>query len=540
MANKRPFRWKNGLISAIVLVGVFFVIASVYSKTDVADMRPDILMIDLPAIPGGEKMPGVQFLHDAHTAGIQEKNNCLTCHLEKEKQLVFKFKRLENSSTEADMAIYHDNCIACHEETEAAGKKSGPVSGDCRSCHKTDLTMSSSRQPIPFDKSLHYRHEAAGVIKATDPKDSNNCSACHHSYDDAAQKKFYKKGDEGSCRYCHLQTSTKEAASIRMASHQACVNCHQTLVVQKKTAGPVECTGCHDLDAQKMVKKVSPVPRMKRNQPDVALMASWMTGQQGDAKNVVKQMEPVPFNHKVHEMANDTCRSCHHQTLKKCSDCHTESGGQDGGFVQLAQAMHTSASNQSCIGCHSAAQQAQNCAGCHISMPDKAFAEQECSLCHRIDRQTLGPWPMSQESKNDIAAAAFAESGDDDTKITDDQIPEKVVINVLEDKYEGAQFPHRQIFRSLESRIADHRMAGHFHTQPTTLCSGCHHNSPASLQPPKCASCHGDAFKGSPDGRPGLMGAYHGQCIKCHQVMDIKEPAATDCGKCHKEKVSSK
>jgi hypothetical protein len=81
MANRRPFGWKKGIIPAIILAGVFFAIASVYSSTDLDDMRPDILMIDLPAMPEGEKMPAVQFLHDAHTSRIQEKKNCSTCHL---------------------------------------------------------------------------------------------------------------------------------------------------------------------------------------------------------------------------------------------------------------------------------------------------------------------------------------------------------------------------------------------------------------------------------------------------------------------------
>jgi hypothetical protein len=279
---------------------------------------------------------------------------------------------------------------------------------------------------------------------------------------------------------------------------------------------------------------------MKRNQPDAVLLASWITGQDTDAKKVTQQMDPVVFNHEVHERANASCRSCHHETLKKCSDCHTENGDQDGGQVQLAQAMHSRKSTQSCIGCHKEAQTNQNCAGCHAGMPDKPFADENCRQCHRLDRSVLGPWPMSKDARAKLAADAVKASAGNFVKPTDEQIPEKVVIDVLADQYEGAQFPHRQIFRSIEARIEDNGMARYFHDKKTTLCMGCHHNSPASLQPPKCASCHGEASKGSLDERPGLMGAYHGQCIKCHQKMGIKDPAATDCGKCHKEKLSSK
>ena len=147
---------------------------------------------------------------------------------------------------------------------------------------------------------------------------------------------------------------------------------------------------------------------------------------------------------------------------------------------------------------------------------------------------------MTKETKSQLAAEAIKASAGNFVKPTDEQIPEKVVIDVLSDQYEGAQFPHRQIYRGIESRIGDNGMARYFHDNKTTLCMGCHHNSPASLQPPKCAACHGDATKGPQDGRPGLMGAYHGQCITCHQKMEIKDPAATDCGKCHKEKQSNK
>ena len=122
MAKRRPFGWGKGIVPVIILVGVFFVIASVYSDTDLDDMRPDVLMIDLPAMPGGEKMPAVQFLHDVHTQRVQEKKNCSTCHLEKDQQFVFKFMRLDNGAIETDMAIYHENCIACHVKIEASGE----------------------------------------------------------------------------------------------------------------------------------------------------------------------------------------------------------------------------------------------------------------------------------------------------------------------------------------------------------------------------------------------------------------------------------
>jgi len=539
MADRHAFPWGKVVLPMVILIGVFFTIASVYSKTGTTSSRADILMIDIPKLSGGEKMPGVPFHHDRHTQNIQEEKRCSTCHLERDRRLVFKFMRFEEGSVEEDMALYHDNCIACHTKIKAAGSPAGPIAGDCRSCHKEMAISKSARQSMSFDKSLHYRHDASATIAPKVPGEADNCSACHHIFDKPLNKIVYAKGQEGSCRYCHKEEKTESGSSMRMAAHTGCVNCHYDLSMNQKTTGPIECQGCHSSEAQKAIKAVATVPRMKRNQPDVTLLAGWMTDTAADAESVANQMNPVPFKHMVHEAANETCRACHHQSLKKCSECHTETGVPDGGRIQLAEAMHSKSSSRSCMGCHSVAQKDANCAGCHATMPERSFVENDCSLCHSIDRSSLGPWPMSPAAKRDLATAAFKSKAAADVKISDEQIPETVVINILEDKYYEAVFPHRQVFKSLASRVADSGMADHFHDRPETLCMGCHHNSPASIKPPKCASCHGATFKQALDGRPGLMGAYHGQCIQCHQVMGIKEPAATDCNKCHKPKANS-
>jgi len=34
----------------------------------------------------------------------------------------------------------------------------------------------------------------------------------------------------------------------------------------------------------------------------------------------------------------------------------------------------------------------------------------------------------------------------------------------------------------------------------------------------------------------GLKGAYHGQCMTCHQRMGIEKPLSTDCTACHPKK----
>jgi hypothetical protein len=75
------------------------------------------------------------------------------------------------------------------------------------------------------------------------------------------------------------------------------------------------------------------------------------------------------------------------------------------------------------------------------------------------------------------------------------------------------------------------------------MCQGCHHNSPASKNPPSCASCHAKPFDPATPDRPGLKAAYHGQCMSCHKAMGMTElkkggetSSATSCVVCHDEK----
>ncbi|NNL76461.1 MAG: cytochrome c3 family protein, partial [Desulfobacterales bacterium] len=166
-----------------------------------------------------------------------------------------------------------------------------------------------------------------------------------------------------------------------------------------------------------------------------------------------------------------------------------------------------------------------------------SFRETACDKCHSVDLTGEKVFPIVKETKEILARQELIATQVALPPVPDKLIPQEVTIDVIKDKYEGAKFPHRMILRKLEDRIKDSRMAGFFHGDNLTLCAGCHHNSPASTQPPKCASCHGKTIKAANDGRPGLMGAYHVQCITCHQKMNIEKPAATDCTSCHKKRI---
>ncbi|MEE4608816.1 MAG: cytochrome c3 family protein [Desulfobacteraceae bacterium] len=482
-------------------------------------------------------MPPVQFLHDRHTEALKGKRDCTACHLQKDQQLVFKYQRLEDGDPKADMAIYHTNCIGCHTETAAAGQPAGPVAGDCRTCHRTRATAASARQPIAFDKSLHYRHESAPTIRPTLPTMDANCSACHHQYDKEAQKTVYVKGEESSCQYCHKEVQTKEARSLKAAAHDACLNCHRQSAGRQEKAGPLDCRGCHDLTGQQKIERVETVPRLKRNQPDVSLLASWTRAPEASEASGTAHMAPVAFNHLNHEGQTESCKTCHHASLEKCSQCHTETGTEKGGAVTLEQAMHHRQSDKSCLGCHAQAQSRADCAGCHATMGRRPLADATCHTCHAVDKAAL-TFPIDPAAMNALAQQAAKDRRAPFAMVPPEQIPETVTINAMADQYEAVAMPHRKIVQSLAVRMEDDRLAGVFHREGSTLCLGCHHNSPATTKPPKCAACHGEPFKTTTDGRPGLLGAYHGQCISCHQAMQIEKPAATDCTACHKPKAS--
>ena len=160
-----------------------------------------------------------------------------------------------------------------------------------------------------MDNSLHFRH-----TKAT----QNKCETCHHAYDDKAKKLFYAKGQEGTCRYCHQMKTVENRISMPLASHMSCVECHRLGKEKKLEAGPVTCGGCHDSKAQMKIKKVEPLPRMERHQPDTVFVKTLGKDEKAD----IPRMNPVPFDHKSHEGYNDTCRVCHHASLTACNACH--------------------------------------------------------------------------------------------------------------------------------------------------------------------------------------------------------------------------
>ena len=533
--------------SLLRLVGILFTATLVSTYTtgsqkvkelpsNSREIRADVITIDTLKDFGDLERPDVVFFHDLHTDALEKRNkDCLACHLSEKDRLSLKFKRLKDTGRQEVMDIYHADCMACHKEMYAKGEKTGPIE-ICGDCHRDKVKVISARQPMGFDKSLHFRHSEATKDKEAS---KDTCERCHHEYDEKAKKLFYAEGSEGSCRYCHMEETEENRISMRLTSHLFCIDCHRKTLAKNKAkalsknkiAGPVKCSGCHDLNKQQLIRKVKGVPRIKRKQPDVVLIRA--NGRVTEKEKLATKMNPVPLDHKAHEEYNDTCRVCHHASLNSCSKkCHTLAGTKEGKDVKLERAMHQIGTTKSCLGCHESSQREKRCAGCH------AFLEKGrkqgawfCFQCH------MKPLQLRTEvaQKPEVVAAMLLQSRKAITDTYEDEdIPEKVIIGELFYEYEPVRLPHRKIINSLVRNIKDDKLANYFHSEKGTICQACHHNSPVAKKPPRCVSCHGKPFDEKNLLRPGLKAAYHQKCVRCHKEMGIEKPKSTGCTDCHK------
>ena len=518
--------------------------------------RADIIVIDDMSAFGRLELPGVTFKHDQHTEAMAgQGKDCAACHLEntdpaKTANWVYKFKRTEDAGYTELKEIYHSGCLSCHTEEAAAGRPGGPKAAECRSCH-VSTPAASERREMSMDKYLHSTHVETENIRPASGGGDTNCSACHHVFDPQNSRTHltWKKQEEDSCRACHLTAESpnpddksRMVPALENAAHDSCLSCHfdQAKRYGADKSGPYNCAGCHSAAAQADLtkKRTAEVKRLNRGQPDATMLLPMPANiKAADMKGI---MAPVPFDHKVHEAALDSCRICHHEgRIAACSSCHSLEGGEKGNFVNLAEAMHKADAERSCVGCHTVQTQKAECAGCHNPMP-KAQSQQSCASCHIVPvgatetQATDGSLlKMDKELLDRMAATTIRERNKNKAVINMQDVPEKVTIGVIANEYKAVELPHRKIVESLDKGMFENKLAQSFHKDVTTMCQGCHHNSPASLTPPKCASCHAAGDMPGPDGRPPLKVAYHNQCMSCHSVMKIEKPANTDCAGCH-------
>lgn len=256
-------------------------------------------------------------------------------------------------------------------------------------------------------------------------------------------------------------------------------------------------------------------------------------------------MKPVLFNHLIHEKAVEKCETCHHTgDPQACTDCHTVEGKKEGNFITLDQAMHATNiakpekgnTPSSCVSCHEAQLAKRDCAGCH-KVVTPARDAQWCGVCHKVDvtpaQMKAGASGKLSGSEN-LALATRTVQSTKPVPAPSSLGPTKVTIDAIAKEYKPCVFNHRRHIESLMDRIKDNKLAGAFHTQPETACAVCHHNSPLSVTPPKCSSCHQTTIDPNKTDRPALKAAYHLQCMGCHTGMNVARPENTDCTGCHK------
>ena len=101
--------------------------------------------------------------------------------------------------------------------------------------------------------------------------------------------------------------------------------------------------------------------------------------------------------------------------------------------------------------------------------------------------------------------------------LSDDQGPDVVILNELENAYLPVPFDHK----------------GHAGmAEMSQGCVTCHHHTPAGQRHPPCRTCHEISAAGTDMYKPGLKGAYHRQCVNCHREW-IDE---NNCAICHMPK----
>lgn len=85
------------------------------------------------------------------------------------------------------------------------------------------------RPPAVFPHDVH--NEAAGL---------EDCSECHHLFDDNGRKLEGESSEDQSCSECHGSKDEGPKPNLRKAYHLNCKGCHL-----QKQQGPILCAQCH-------------------------------------------------------------------------------------------------------------------------------------------------------------------------------------------------------------------------------------------------------------------------------------------------------
>jgi hypothetical protein len=141
---------------------------------------------------------------------------------------------------------------------------------------------------------------------------------------------------------------------------------------------------------------------------------------------------------------------------------------------------------------------------------------QSCTDCHSCETPTVEnpclkdcPRPLDSSEQNPVRQMTNQS----------DLGPDTVIMNELEDIYAPVVFNHKAHARMMP-----------FEGQ----CSICHHYQEDMEEIKSCRECHTVELQISEPSRIGLKGAYHRQCLNCHEEWDHER----SCEVCHEKKNS--
>jgi hypothetical protein len=136
-------------------------------------------------------------------------------------------------------------------------------------------------------------------------------------------------------------------------------------------------------------------------------------------------------------------------------------------------------------------------------------SDADCGRCHFCDQPTR---------QNPCLLTCTRQRGPTgDLQLLEQQGLNLILLDELEDAYLPVPFDHRG-----HAEMAE--MVGG--------CLTCHHYTPEGWRHPACKTCHEVSGAGADIDKPGLLGAYHQQCLNCHREW-INE---RDCDVCHRAK----
>ena len=189
----------------------------------------------------------------------------------------------------------------------------------------------------------------------------------------------------------------------------------------------------------------------------------------------------MAFDHKAHEKYSDSCQACHHAGIEACDKCHTLGGAKKGGFVTFEQAMHLKSRQIQLRGlpCGQAGPaELRRLPPRHRG--DRATGRKppaSCATCPpRRQRQVAG---LTKEAKNALAENMLKGRNMNPGTYSVNDIPEKVTIKELSDKYLPVELKHREHVLELMKGMKDSPLAALFPQRPGDHVPGLPPQQPA-------------------------------------------------------------